>query len=58
MKLVFEYVIENSIYGLKSIINSLSMIPELSPGLFNDLKNRALALNSSLFMIPETQLIF
>jgi hypothetical protein len=41
--------------GLKSINTSLSIIPGLSQGLLNILKNRALAPDSSLFIIPETQ---
>jgi len=45
-------------FGLKSIMNSLSITPDLSPGLLDDLKNRALAQNSFLFMIPDSHLIF
>jgi hypothetical protein len=33
------------IFGLKSASGSLSITPDLSPGLLKDLKNRALARN-------------
>ena len=52
--LVFEVIFTNSGFGLKSAINSLSITPDLSPGLFRRMDNRALAPNSSLFIIPDT----
>ena len=54
MILVFEVIFTNSGFGLKSTINSLSITPDLSPGLFRGTDNRALAPNSSLLIIPDT----
>jgi len=45
VKLTYNLFINRSDYGLKSITNSLSITPDLSPGLLNNLKNRALAHN-------------
>jgi hypothetical protein len=41
-------------YGLKSIEFSLLISPALSPGLLIHIKNRALALNSSLILSFDT----
>jgi hypothetical protein len=49
----FDLNNKNKNYGLKSIIVSLSLTPNLSPGLINNLKHRALALNISLLIIPD-----
>ena len=54
IKLAFEGIYKISGFGLKSTINTLSITPDLSPGLLNINKNRALAPNSFLFMIPDT----
>jgi hypothetical protein len=43
--------------GPKSIMNSLSLTPDLSKGLVNDLKDQALARNPFLFIIPDTHTI-
>jgi hypothetical protein len=51
MKLIYEVYFNSACYGLKSIISSLSVTLDLSPGLHIGLKKRALALNSSLFLI-------
>jgi hypothetical protein len=53
---VIEVFTNNINFGLKSTNVSLSIIPALRPGLINDLKNWALALNFSLLIIPDTQL--
>jgi hypothetical protein len=55
--LVIEMVLINTHYGLKSIIYSLSITPDLRPGLFSDLMTRASAQNSSLFMTLKTHII-
>jgi hypothetical protein len=54
---VYKVNISNKSYGLKSIFNSLSITPDLSPGLLSVLDNRALALNLSLLLISNTQII-
>lgn len=55
--IIFKVFTMNTYYGLKSTNVSLSITPGLSPGLLNVLGNRALAQNSSLLLIPDTQLI-
>jgi hypothetical protein len=40
--------------GIKSILNSLSITPDLSPGLLRVPDTQALALNLSLLLITET----
>jgi hypothetical protein len=55
IKLAFNVFIKKTCFGLKSIMNSLSITPNLSSGLLKVLKNRALAHNSFLFMITDSQ---
>ncbi len=50
-------VLKSTGFGLESTIGSLSITPNLSPGLSYGYKNRALTLNSSTLMIPDTQFI-
>jgi hypothetical protein len=54
---VYEIVGINTGFGLKSTISTVLITPVLSPGLVTGFKNRALAHNSSLFTIPDTQFV-
>jgi len=47
-KSIYNLILIRSGYGLKSLTDSLSLTPDLSPGLINNPKNRALAHNSFL----------